>query len=536
MSIWSRRTSQNFGSLRARRTRRAGAVSARRRRGIERLEERRLLSVTASFFAGTLTVSLTAADNVAINTAGGDVQLTVNNVSGILPVTGILPASDVSSIVITGTGDFDNTIDLTSVNAADFSALTSVNLDGGDGSDLYLIDQSILPAAASVTVADTGLIGNDTLQLMSSGAGPETIGVSASSVSRSSGATVNYSGVEDLSVTGTAAADTFTVTGSPSGTTTLDGLGGGDSYTITQNLLGGALTVSDSGASGTDTLTSQSTAAGPETIGVTSSTVSRTASPLLTYSGVENLSVSGTAGADTFTVIGSPSGTTTLDGLEGGDSYTIAQNLLGGALTVSDSGLTGTDTLSSQSTAVGPESIGVTSSTVSRTASSLLTYSGIENLSVSGTAGADTFTVTGSPSGATTLDGLSGGDTYTITQNLLGGALTVSDSGLIGTDTLSSQSTAVGPETIGVTSSTVSRTASPLITYSGIENLTVKGTVAADTFTVTGSPSGTTTLDGLGGGDSYTITQNLLGGAPHRQRQRGQRNGHLNQSIDGGRP
>ncbi|HTQ40425.1 MAG TPA: hypothetical protein VMJ32_15475, partial [Pirellulales bacterium] len=437
-----------------------------------------MLSVTSSFFAGALTINLTDADNVAISAVGGNVQLTINGIGGFNPDTGVAQAADVNSIVVTGTGDFDNTIDLTGVNQSDYSMLATVNLDGGEGNDLYLIDQSILPAAAVVSVADTGLIGNDTLQLTSSGAGPETIGISASSVTRSSGPTVSYSGVEDLSVSGTAAADTFTVTGSPSGTTTLDGLEGGDTYTITQNLLDGPLTVSDSGASGTDSLTSQSTAAGPEAIGVTSSTVSRTASSLITYSGIENLSVSGTATADTFTVIGSPSGTTTLDGLEGGDSYTIAQNLLGGALSVSDSGASGTDTLSSQTTALGPEMIGVTSTTVSRTASPLITYSGIENLSVQGTAAADTFTVTGSPSGTTTLDGLGGGDTYSITQNLLGGSLSVSDSGLIGTDSLTSQSTAAGPEIIGINGTTVSRTASPLITYNGIENLTVKGTAA----------------------------------------------------------
>ena len=129
-----------------------------------------------------------------------------------------------------------------------------------------------------------------------------------------------------------------------------------------------------------------------------------------------------------FTIGTTPSGTTTVDGLDGGDTYNVAQSPLGGPLMVSDSGPTGVDQINSTSTASG-ESIGIFTNQITRGGAATIGFSGIENLNVSGTAGIDTFTVTGTPLGTTTLDGLDGGDTYNVTQSGLGGPLAVNDSG-----------------------------------------------------------------------------------------------------------
>ena len=69
---------------------------------------------------------------------------------------------------------------------------------------------------------------------------------------------------------------------------------------------------------------------------------------------------------------------------------------------VSDSGPTGIDQINSTSTASG-ESIGIVPNQITRGGTATIGYSGIENLNVSGTAGIDTFTVTGTPTGTTTL-------------------------------------------------------------------------------------------------------------------------------------
>src|SRR5204862_209334 len=204
------------------------------------------------------------------------------------------------------------------------------------------------------------------------------------------------------------------VTGSPSGTTTLDGLASGDTYNVTQSAIAGPLTVSDIGGSGTDQLNSTTTFAGPESIGVSDTQITRSGGePTITYSGIEALNVSGTAGVDTLT-----------------DTTSLA----------------------------GGETIGVTATTVTRSGGEApLTFSGIENLIVNGTAGVDTFNGTGSPSGTTTLDGLASGDTYNVTQSALAGPLTVSDTGASGADQLNSTTSFAGGESIGVSNTQITR-------------------------------------------------------------------------------
>ena len=124
------------------------------------------------------------------------------------------------------------------------------------------------------------------------------------------------------------------------------------------------------------------------------------------------------------------------------------------------SGTAGVDTLTSTTSAAGGETIGVTSSTVTRNGGEAsLTYSLIENLTVNGTAGVDTFNVTGSPTGTTILDGLGSGDQYNVTQSALGGPLAVNDSGGAGTDTIISTTLAAGGESIGVSDTQITRSA-----------------------------------------------------------------------------
>ena len=236
--------------------------------------------------------------------------------------------------------------------------------------------------------------------------------------------------------------------------------------------------ISDSGGSGTDLLSSTSLAGGGESIGITSSQVIRSGSQTISYTGIENLTVTGTAGSDTFMVTTTPTGSTMLDGQGNDDTYLVAQNTLGGPLSINDTGGTNGDQLTSNSSAVG-EVIGITSSQITRSSSPTIIYSGIENLTVNGTAGSDTFNVTTTPSGLTTLDGQQSGDTYNITQSALGGLLSINDSGASGTDTLNTISLAAGGELIGVTNSQITRSGSQTISYSNIENLSVSGTAGA---------------------------------------------------------
>jgi hypothetical protein len=605
MSNWPGWASHVFPTARAKRHNRRRRVSspAQQRLAFESLEYRRLLAVTSNFLTGTLMISLSANDDIALSTAGGNVKLAFDGMTGLDPDSGALFAGNVQSIVITGIGNFANTIDMTGVNKSDFSSLVNISLDGGGGSDTYKLDQSILPAAAVVTVTDSGASPGDTdvLSLTSTNAGPETIGISQTSVTRSTGPTVMYSGMESLQVTGTgaadtinvsntgantltsvnagggldsfgaidltqigaagliinagsngesltlgtsaasnitissnlvqrsgngpvafsgisslavngsASADTFQVNSTAPGTLTLDGQGGGDIYNVVQSALGAPISIIDSGASGTDQITSTSNSAGGELIGITNAQITRNGSQTISYSGIENLSVSGTAGSDTFTVTSTPSGPTTLDGQGSGDNYNITQSGLGSTLSISDTGGSGVDQLTSASLAAGGEMIGITNSQITRSGSPTISFLGIENLNINGTNNADVFTIGTTPSGTTTVDGLDGGDTYNIAQSALGGPLMVSDSGPTGVDQINSTSTASG-ESIGIFTNQITRGGAATIGFSGIENLNVSGTTGIDTFTVNGTPTGTTTLEGLDGGDTYNVTQSGLGG------------------------
>ena len=380
-------------------------------------------------------------------------------------------------------------------------------LDGQGSDDTYNVTQSAL--GGPLTINDTGGTGGDQLTSSSSASG-EMIGITSSQITRSSSQTITYGGIENLTVTGTSGADTFNVTTTPTGTTMLDGLNSGDTYNITQNALGGALSINDSGANGTDLLSSTSLAAGGENIGITNSQITRSGSQTIGYTGIENLTVTGTAGSDTFSVTTTPTGATMLDGKGNDDTYLVTQNALGGPLTINDTGGTSGDQLTSSSSGSG-ETIGITNSQITRSGSQTIGYSGIENLTVTGTAGSDTFTVTTTPTGTTMLDGQGSDDTYNVTQSALGGPLSINDTGGTNGDQLTSSSSAVG-EMIGMTSSQITRSSSQTITYSGIETLTVNGTAGSDTFNVTTTPTGLTTLDGQDSGDTYNITQSALGG------------------------
>jgi hypothetical protein len=515
MSIWPQWASHRSGSPRAgcRNQSRKRANSAKRRRGFESLEHRRLLTVSSNFLTGALTISLTATDDVAISTAGGMVKLAINGVGGFDPDSGSLFAGDVTSIAITGTGNFSNTIDLTGLNKTDFSSLLNITLDGGGGSDTYKLDQSILPAAAVVSVADSGLAGSgtDTLQLSSTSAAGETIGVSQSAVTRSTGPTANYSGIEALQVSGTASADTINIANTGTSTfTTVNAGGGTDNFgAIDLTQIGTAGLIVNAGSNG-ELLTLGTSTAG--TITLSSNLVQRTGNGPVVFSGVSSLAVNGSAGADTFQVNSTASGGITLNGQGGSDIYSVVQSALGGPIGINDSGASGTDQITSTSQAAAGESIGITNSQITRSGSQTISYSGIENLSVSGTAGSDTFTVTTTPGGATTLDGQANGDNYNITQSALGGTLSISDTGATGTDHLTATSLAAAGELIGITNSQITRSGSQTISYTGIENLNVSGTAASDTFTIGTTPSGGATVDGLDGGDIYNVTQSALGG------------------------
>src|SRR5207244_1370412 len=134
--------------------------------------------------------------------------------------TSVLNFSGLASLILNASDQAD-TINVTAT-ASGLS--TTVNASGG--LDALGAIRPSTRAAAGLTVNGGGQ--GEALTL-NGGASAETIGVSATQVTRSSGGPVSYAGLASLTVNGTAQADTINVTATASGvSTTVNAKGGND--------------------------------------------------------------------------------------------------------------------------------------------------------------------------------------------------------------------------------------------------------------------------------------------------------------------
>jgi hypothetical protein len=493
MSIPSSWASQFFKPLRARRKRQLLRAQnrfqkfqkVRNKFGFESLENRRVLAATSNFLAGVLTINIDDASNIAITSNAGNVK-----VNGVDPTSGVLSAASLTSLVVTGSGNFANTIDLTGLNAVDFATLLNVNLDASDGGDTYLINQSLLNPLATVSVNDTGATGSDSLQLTSSSLVPETIGVSSTNITRSLAASVGYAGLESLSVSATALADTISIASTAAGTATTVNSGGGlDIFSaIGLDTIGAAGLNLNAGGNGVS-LTLNTATTG--TVGISSTQVTRTGNGTITYSGFSGLVVNGTTSVDTFNVASTAANcATTINAGAGVDIFgTINLMSIAAAGLTIDAGNNGESVTVDLNTA-GTANISATQ--VMRVGNGAINYSGLGSLIVTGTASADTFSVSSTAANtATTINAGNGLDVFTnIDLTTIGNAgLTINAGG--NGETLVLNTATAG--TVAVSSTQVQRSGNGALGYSGLGNLLVNGTAGADTFNVASTAAATAT-------------------------------------------
>jgi acrosin len=348
-------------------------------------------------------------------------------------------------------------------------------------------------------------------------AAADTIVVTATAVQVNSG-TVTYTTLESLTVNGLAGNDTVTVNGT-SVPTTLNG--GADNDTVTINAPV-AVPMTVEGGLGTDALTVNGTA-NDDTFVITGTAIQVNAGTV-TYFNLESLTVNGLAGNDTFTV-NSTGAPTTLNGGEGNDTFTINAPL---ADPVTIDGNGGNDTLTVNGTA-GDDTFVITGTTVQVNLVSV-TYTALASpLVVNGLAGNDAFTVNGTAV-ATALNGGTGNDTLTINATGTGAPVTalgeadddtftvntvaltaaVTADGGAGSDTLTVNGTD-NDDTFTVTATTVTRTGAAAITYAAVEALSVNAGQGADTINVLSTAAGTSTTVNAGAGND---TVNVSSDAP----------------------
>jgi Ca2+-binding RTX toxin-like protein len=124
------------------------------------LEIRAVPAVNATFNTGVLDITANDADLVTVTAAGGNVQ-----VNGADPTGGPVAANTVTTITVTATGNFDNQINLSGVADADFTGLTTISVNAGQGNDTLTGSPAIVGGGETQTL--NGEAGNDTFNLPS---------------------------------------------------------------------------------------------------------------------------------------------------------------------------------------------------------------------------------------------------------------------------------------------------------------------------------------------------------------------------------
>lgn len=361
-------------------------------------------AVTATVTGGnTLTVTADAADSIAITCQGNNVRVNGNDPDP----AGNEPCADITTITVTATGAFANTINLSGVTtAAGYTAVTSVTINAGPGDDNVIgsgFADNIAGEAGNDTI--TGGAGNDTInggdgtdRVVESGDNNWTLTNSA----LTGNGTDTLSNLEQAQLTGGNGNNNLDA-GAFSGNVTLDGGNGNDTLTGgsgNDSLLGGNNDDILTGNSGADTLAGGNhndrlveQADNDMTITPTSLT-GRGGDAL---SGFEEASLTGGGGNNTLnaaafasqvtlvgaagndTLVGSPGN----DNLQGGDGTDRVVQTATGNQTLTNASLTGigTDTLA-----------------------------GLEQAALTGDGGSNVINARGF-SGQTTLNGGPGSDT-----------------------------------------------------------------------------------------------------------------------------
>lgn len=161
---------------------------------VERLEDRSVLSVTASFADGLLTLHVNNSQAVVLGAEYG--QLTVSGYTFNQPIQ----AADVRNISIIGNSG-DQRIDLEAVSAANFANLTSIRIDAGSGQDTIIGSQ--FGDWIDVGGGDNLVLGNGGDDTIASGSGQDSIegGLGFDIISSGAGDDRVLGGEDDDSIT-----------------------------------------------------------------------------------------------------------------------------------------------------------------------------------------------------------------------------------------------------------------------------------------------------------------------------------------------
>lgn len=258
--------------------RRTSGTSRTLPQSAESLENRSLLSATVLVIGTELNISLVRDEAVRISSLAGNLVVQTGTSGGVLTPNaniGSTSSSAIQTIVITG-GDEGNDIDLNGVFAVDFTSLTSISVNAGNGHDTLTGSPDFADSLFGQDGNDSiiGQGGNDTLEggdgsdTISGGTGTDTInggdgsdsidgGDGADSISAGNGSDNVIAGLGDDTVNGGNGEDTID---GGADNDFLNGDGGADTInggTGNDSILGGELADNLLGGDGNDTMDGQ---------------------------------------------------------------------------------------------------------------------------------------------------------------------------------------------------------------------------------------------------------------------------------------
>ena len=259
--------------------RRSTGVSRSLPQSAESLENRSLLSATVLLIGTELNISLVRDEAVRISSLAGNLVVQTGTSGGVLiPTTSIgTPSSSaIQTILITG-GDEANDIDLNGVLAVDFTSLSSISVNAGNGNDTLTgspdFNDSLFGQDGNDSIIGQGGIdtleggdGADTINggtgadLINGGDGSDSIdgGDGADSINAGNGSDNVIAGLGDDTVNGGNGEDTID---GGADNDFLNGDGGADTINGgigNDSILGGELADNLLGGDGNDTIDGQS--------------------------------------------------------------------------------------------------------------------------------------------------------------------------------------------------------------------------------------------------------------------------------------
>jgi len=503
----------------------------------------------------TVNGSVNGNDIITIDVAGSNLRVIVNGEVSLFPLNS--PSWPLSSVFV-NSGDGQDTItiletaanlpiDVNSGSGNDTihvhttAAGGSVFIDGSSDNDTFhvgnpneLFDQYFSLGSLKANVTVHGNIGKDTLNVKDNylvGAGYDYT-ITDKSVQRAGLGKISYIAIEGVTLGTGSAGDSVTVVSTgPDTPVTVNTDGGNDTVIVGKpTIVGDVLSsieskVSVNAGGGTnDVLLLQDFGSFTDnTYTISDTTVTRSGAGSVTYSGVEELTLNAGSGDDEFFISRTVADTTVNAGL--GDDTIRVGRIVGfnthtldsilGELTIQAGGGTNDSLFLRDSGEASGHTYSVNATTVKRSGVALITYGGVEDLSVIAGNFDDTFVVFGTAAiTTTTLEGRGGADAFTVgTFNKLAhipldgvlGPLTI-DGGAGSDDslTLNDKAGAAGKDYL-LTSNFFKWDGGTTIIYTSLNSLTLNATDHADEITVQGTGAATL-INANSGADVIAVT------------------------------